>query len=116
MKFPQLAIGDAFSWQGEIYVKTGPIAATHSASGQNRMIPRSALVSPLGAVVAPTPPPAPALIDPARALAALELLHRRCLEIVAPLLPADAETRAELEQALAAALQQARSALQPPGP
>jgi hypothetical protein len=109
MKFPQLPLGQSFSWQGEVYCKTGPIAATHSATGQTRMIPRSASVSPLGES-RPAPPLAPpAQIDPARAVAALETLHRRCLELLEPRLPADAA--AELVSALNEALETQRAAL-----
>lgn len=47
MKFPHLAIGERFVFEGHTYRKTGPIAATDEASGQTRMIPRYARLSPV---------------------------------------------------------------------
>jgi hypothetical protein len=110
MKFPALPIGQAFTWQGEVYSKTGPISATHRESGQSRMIPRSATVAPLGESPVTAPAPLSVQIDQARAVAALEALHRRVLEIVSPLLT-DLATRPQVEAALAAALEEQREAL-----
>lgn len=53
MKFPQLSIGQRFTWQGRGYTKSGPVAATDAETGQSRMIPRSAEVT----LVEATPPP-----------------------------------------------------------
>lgn len=46
MKFTLLPIGARFRYQGEVFSKTGPLAAS-SGSGARRMIPRSAVVEPL---------------------------------------------------------------------
>ncbi len=46
MKFTQLVIGARFRYQGEVYSKCGPLAAS-AAGGAQRMIPRSAVVEPL---------------------------------------------------------------------
>jgi hypothetical protein len=102
MKFPQLPIGQSFTWQGEVYCKTSPIAATHISSGQTRMIPRSATPIPLGEAKALPADPAPERIERVRAEAALEALHRRCLDILTHSLPeaAAAEARAALAEAL----------------
>lgn len=48
MKFPQLPIGQPFHYQGESYVKSGPLTARRRRDGAERLIPRSALVQPLG--------------------------------------------------------------------
>ncbi len=52
MKFPHLKIGDRFEFQGRTYVKVGPLTAQDVESNQQRMIPRSVLVEPLGATPA----------------------------------------------------------------
>ena len=46
MKFPQLPVGARFRYQGEIWCKTGPLAAS-GAGGASRMIPRSASIEPV---------------------------------------------------------------------
>lgn len=56
MKFPQLGIGERFEYEGEVYTKTSPVVA-HRASGESRMIPRSASVRPLGRDAAPAAAP-----------------------------------------------------------
>lgn len=45
MKFPQVPLGQGFLFQGEAYVKIGPLTARRERDGENRLIPRSALVS-----------------------------------------------------------------------
>jgi hypothetical protein len=49
MKLQHLAIGDRFEYNGEVYVKTGPLTASSEKGGQ-RVIPRSAFLHPVGAV------------------------------------------------------------------
>jgi hypothetical protein len=44
MRFPQLAIGQRFTYQSKPYTKTGPLTASEEGSGQQRMIPRAAEV------------------------------------------------------------------------
>lgn len=45
MKFPQVPLGQRFLFQGESYLKIGPLTARRERDGENRLIPRSALVS-----------------------------------------------------------------------
>ena len=45
MKFHLVPIGEKFTFEGEVYTKSGPIAASPEASGANRMIARSANVT-----------------------------------------------------------------------
>jgi hypothetical protein len=45
MKFPQLPLGQRFLFRGEAYVKIGPLTARREQDGENRLFPRSALVS-----------------------------------------------------------------------
>lgn len=58
VKFPHLPIGERFRFEGDIYRKTGPIAATNEATGQTRMIPRYAKLEMLDDKPA-SPKPAP---------------------------------------------------------
>lgn len=44
MKFPQVPIGQRLLFQGEGYVKVGPLTARRERDGETRLIPRSALV------------------------------------------------------------------------
>jgi hypothetical protein len=44
MRFPQVPIGQRFSYQGQLYSKTGPLTASEEGSGAQRMIPRAAEV------------------------------------------------------------------------
>lgn len=55
MRFPQVAQGQRFTYQGKAYTKTGPLTASEEGSGDQRMIPRSAEVTPLDASGEPLP-------------------------------------------------------------
>lgn len=57
MKINLIPIGARFEYEGEIYTKTGPITAASEKRGQ-RMIPRHAVLRPVGELP-PAPPPAP---------------------------------------------------------
>ena len=46
MKLQHFAIGDRFEYEGQIYVKTGPLTASGENDGQ-RIIPRYAVLKPL---------------------------------------------------------------------
>ena len=45
MKFHLVPIGEKFTYKGDVYTKSGPIAASAEANGANRMIARSANVT-----------------------------------------------------------------------
>ena len=47
MKFPQLSMGQRFSWKGKTYAKTGPLTAREEATGKSQLMMKSALVTPL---------------------------------------------------------------------
>jgi hypothetical protein len=53
MRFPQVALGQRFTYQGKAYTKTGPLTASEEGSGNQRMIPRSAEVTALDAAGEP---------------------------------------------------------------
>ncbi len=44
MKFYLVPIGEQFSFQGQVYTKSGPLTASAERGGKNKMIPRSANV------------------------------------------------------------------------
>ena len=44
MRFPQVRVGQRFSYQGQEYTKTGPLTASEEGSGKQRMIKRAAEV------------------------------------------------------------------------
>jgi len=47
MRFHQLPVGETFEYQGQVFVKTGPITAAARDGGAQRCIPRSASVRPV---------------------------------------------------------------------
>ena len=46
MKFPQLPLGQRFVFQNDVYAKIGPMSARRERDGQQRLIPRSAVLAP----------------------------------------------------------------------
>ena len=48
MKFKQLNIGQQFVYQEQIYIKTTPLIAKHSETGEQKLIPRYAELGMLG--------------------------------------------------------------------
>ncbi|WP_371322688.1 hypothetical protein VX159_09695 [Dechloromonas sp. ZY10] len=53
MRLQHLAIGARFEYEGQVYVKTGPLTASAEQGGQ-RMIPRYADLKPLDVEASPT--------------------------------------------------------------
>lgn len=47
MRFPQVSIGQRFTFQGKRYTKTGPLTASEEGTGAQRMIPRATEVTPI---------------------------------------------------------------------
>lgn len=77
MKFPQLPLGTRFEFEGKVYVKTGPIAATGEEGGQ-RMIPRWAVLRVLDGPVPAAPPRPHGRLDAEGVCQALEAYGRDC--------------------------------------
>ena len=48
MKFKQLNIGQQFEYQEQTYIKTTPLIAKHSETGEQKLIPRYAELGMLG--------------------------------------------------------------------
>lgn len=81
MKFTQLPMGARFEFQGQVYVKSGPIAATAESGGQ-RMIPRYAVLRPLDDFVPEALPRPRRSLDEAAVLAAFEAFHDTCARLL----------------------------------
>ncbi|TCS69004.1 hypothetical protein EDC61_12219 [Sulfuritortus calidifontis] len=80
MKFAQLPLGARFDFEGEVYVKTSPVAASNERGGQ-KLIPRYAVLKPLDTAARPAPKAARAL-DEARVLAAFEAFAADCARLI----------------------------------
>ena len=106
MKFPQLPIGAQFELDGKAYTKTTPLVGTASDGSGQRVIPRYAVLKPIGVVVPIAPPLTAATLDAQRVLAAFEQAHTA----YAQLLDAAAGTAADVRQQLDARLQAVRRA------
>jgi hypothetical protein len=92
MRLPQLPLGARFEYQGERYTKTGPLTAAADQGGQ-RMIPRHAVLRPVGDMPAPAAPQAARQIDETRFTEAFAQFHATCRRLV------DDFGQAELEAA-----------------
>lgn len=109
-RFSQLAVGQRFELDGEDWTKVSPLLARSEATGRQKMIPRSAAVTPAGSTAATPAEPAPAL-EPAAVRAALQAHHGRCLGALEPplgTLPSDERDalRKALDDAYRALLRQ----------
>jgi hypothetical protein len=91
MKIHQLPLGARFEYEGEEYVKTGPLFATGPA-GQ-RLIPKYAMLRPLQDAAAVSAPPRRELLPRSELVAAFASFQSRCESLV----PTD--RRAELDAA-----------------
>ena len=81
MKINLIPIGARFEYEGEIYTKTGPITAASEKSGQ-RMIPRYAVLRPVGELPPAPPPAAERQIAVDTVCAAFEVYHAVALRHV----------------------------------
>lgn len=80
MKIHQLPHGARFEFEGEEYVKTGPLIGTRNG-GQQRLIPKYAVLKPLDAAVA-APAAESVAIARADVLAAFEAFSAECVRLV----------------------------------
>lgn len=79
MKIQQLPMGSRFEYEGAEYTKTGPQLAT-GKSGQ-RLIPRYAVLKPVGEVAVPRAAPERSL-SKQEVLAAFGCFHAVCVALV----------------------------------
>jgi hypothetical protein len=78
MRFAQVPIGTRFEFEGELYLKTGPLIAHREPAGKPRMIPRFAEVQLLGEAAALTP----VATSAATAQDVLANYHADCLRVL----------------------------------
>jgi hypothetical protein len=111
MKFSQLEIGQRFFYQGEAYIKDGPLSASGVNSGHKRGMRRADPVQPADAGVLPQPPEsAVEHVDRSRALECLQGLHdAACLALQASGLTD--QQQQQVQQKLEFALQMYRQRL-----
>lgn len=102
MKFSQLPMGARFEYEGQVYVKTSPIAASGETGGQ-KMIPRYAVLKPLDAGMKPAASKGRSL-DEAKVTAAFDAFAARSAQLIDQA-AADTTQRALLRTELEAARQ-----------
>lgn len=103
MKFFDLQIGQQFEMEGEVYTRTGPLVASHDASGRQRFMARYMVVRPLNSDTAEAPRK-PDMYSSSHVNQAFEIFHGQCLSLLGQLeaeLPSDrlGQIRAQLDQA-----------------
>lgn len=81
MKLQFLPMGARFEYQGTIYVKTGPMMAA-SETGEQKLIPRYAMLTPLDPMPSPTAPANVHQIPEPVVLAAFEKFYQSCSRLV----------------------------------
>lgn len=111
MKFPHLPVGAQFEFDGKTYTKISPLlAAAEDGSGQ-RVIPRYAVLRPIGAPVPATPAQHSRQLDPDKVRAAFERFQAECVRLLDEACGDDADRRAALKASLAEAVQRFRDGL-----
>lgn len=81
MKFHQLPLGARFEFQGERYRKSAPLLATAETSGTQRVIPRSAVISPLESpALEPATSEGGTTVAAETVRSALDRYHAACVE------------------------------------
>ena len=101
MKFPHVPVGQRFLFQGETYVKVGPVTARRERDAETRLIPRSAMVRvppPDAGSPAASPMPLPDWV-----LGALDAYEGALRAVLRAPAAGPAPSRARLEAAMAAA-------------
>lgn len=99
MKIHQLPHGARFEYEGDEYVKTGPLLAT--GKGGQRLIPKYAVLQPLGEAGGVPPKKAPDALSAARVAEAVEAFCDECRRLVpADRHPALEAARSRLVEAL----------------
>jgi len=94
MKFDELQIGQRFEWNGVTYVKAGPVVAREEATGKSRMIPRYAVLKPIGETSAVSKKEAK-MVSREVVLAAFDLFYAECSGVLVESAPNDPKPRLE---------------------
>lgn len=103
MKFMDLAMGQNFELDGEIYVRSGPLLASHAESGKQRFMARYMMVKPVGELTSETPRK-PDMVSSDSVKTAFAVFHDHCQSLLGQLeaeLPPDrlSTIRVQLDQA-----------------
>lgn len=106
MRFQQLAVGERFEFEGEVYVKVDALIAQIEGGHTRRLIPRYAQLN--AAACEPLEPAERAVANPQRdATAVFDAFYACCLQIVEDLA---ADLPAERMKAMRSRLEAARQA------
>ena len=81
MKFQLLQIGQRFEFEGKVYVKTGPVAASEEATGKQRMIPRYAVLKVFDATAAEAPKARRSALEKDDVVLLFDAFYRECVDI-----------------------------------
>lgn len=92
MKFQHLKIGQQFEYQGETYVKSGPLVAHHTKTGQQRFIPRYASIVVNDASAPPENKKKRSTLDSSQVLMAFDAFYSSVMDSLQALGP-DIESR-----------------------
>ncbi|WP_413438335.1 hypothetical protein ACFDAU_01620 [Sulfuriferula sp. GW1] len=111
MKFPHIPLGAQFEFDGKAYTKISPLlAAAEDGSGQ-RVIPRYAVLRPIGAPVPATPAQHSRQLDPDKVRVAFASFEADALRLLDEACGEDVDRRAALKAELVEAGQRFRDAL-----
>lgn len=80
MKITQLPMGARFEYEGKEYVKTGPMFG--SGEGGQKLIPKYAVLKPLGGVPLPETKPGSEMVKRALVLAAFDAFYAECATLM----------------------------------
>jgi hypothetical protein len=87
MKFQHLKIGQQFSYQGETYVKSTPLVASHTETGQQKLIPRYADIQVLENAPSPEPQSPSLSLSSSQVRTAIDQYNELCLTAIQDILP-----------------------------
>ena len=105
MKFPQLPVGAQFELDGKTYTKTTPLIGTATDGSGQRMIPRYAVLRPIGEPVQATPAQHAGPLDPDKVRAAFATFEADAMRLLDEACGDDAGRCDALKAALAEARQ-----------
>lgn len=111
MKFPYLPIGTQFEFDGKTYTKISPLLAAAEDGSDQRVIPRYAVLRPIGAPVPATPAQYSRQLDPDKVMAAFERFQAECVRLLDEACGDDTDRCAALKASLAEAVRRFRHEL-----
>ena len=82
MKFHELPVGQQFEFEGETYVKSAPLIASHVQSGKQKFMPRYAPVKLAGEAVPAAPVRKGGMIRAEAVILAFDEFYGHCLRVL----------------------------------